>query len=369
VLVLDGAAGEGGGQILRSALSLSMISGKAFRIENIRAGRQKPGLLRQHLTAVQACAKICDAEIVGAELGSLELTFKPGSIKAGEYEFNIGSAGSACLVAQSILLPLLLANAPSTISIIGGTHNPLAPSATFLQRSFVPLLKRVGMFAELDIERYGFAPAGAGKIVLRTQSMLDSSLCALHLPAHQMPAQISAEVLISDIPMHVAQRELFAVGKRFGLIDRDVVSEQDCQTDAQRQAYFQSIHQPSLVVNQQTSLCAGNALSVFLEWDTHAETITGLGARGTSAEQVARLVGNEAKRLLDSGAQVGEYLADQLLLPMAVVAWKRGLTSSFDTLKPSSHTTTNIQTIEQFLPVRFEVDSSAEGITTIGCAA
>jgi RNA 3'-terminal phosphate cyclase (ATP) len=369
MLVLDGAAGEGGGQILRSALSLSMISGKAFRIENIRAGRQKPGLLRQHLTSVQACARICRAETSGAELGSPVLTFSPNAIHAGDYAFNIGSAGSACLVAQSVLIPILLANAPSTVSIIGGTHNPLAPSATFLQRSFLPLLNLMGLSAALEIKRYGFAPAGAGEILLHTSAWKSENLRALHLPANHASARVSAEVILSGIPLHVAQRELYAIGKRFGLIGAHVSAELEGKDDAQRQAYFQSIHRPELVVNQQTSLCAGNALSVFLEWDTHAETCTSLGARGTSAEQVARIAGNEAKRLLDSGAQVGEHLADQLLLPMAIVAWKCGAVSSFDTIEASSHTTTNVQTIQQFLPVRFSIERGKEGISRISCSA
>src|SRR5688572_4625985 len=123
LLTLDGSAGEGGGQILRSALALSLIMGTPFRIEKIRAGRAKPGLLRQHLTAVRAAAQIGSAQVEGAELGSRMLTMRPGAVVPGEYHFAIGSAGSACLVVQTVLFPLLFASGPSLLIVEGGTHN------------------------------------------------------------------------------------------------------------------------------------------------------------------------------------------------------------------------------------------------------
>src|SRR5687768_1959022 len=133
MIELDGSAGEGGGQILRSALALSMITGQAFRITRIRANRPKPGLMRQHLVAVQAAARICGATVSHAELGSTELSFVPGPIVAGDYEFAIGTAGSCTLVLQTLALALLHAAAPSTVRISGGTHNAMAPPVEFLQ--------------------------------------------------------------------------------------------------------------------------------------------------------------------------------------------------------------------------------------------
>src|SRR5262249_29857899 len=127
MISIDGSMGEGGGQVLRTALSLSLITGTPFRIENIRAGRNKPGLLRQHLTAVKAAATIGQAEVEGAELAALQLTFHPHTVRAGEYTFSVGTAGSAGLVLQTILPPLLTAAGPSTVVLEGGTHNPLAP--------------------------------------------------------------------------------------------------------------------------------------------------------------------------------------------------------------------------------------------------
>src|SRR5271166_6297783 len=161
-VILDGSIGEGGGQILRTALSLSIVTGKPFFIEKIRAGRERPGLLRQHLTAVLAAAEVGGAEVQGASLGSTELTFSPGAIRAGEYRFSVGTAGSGTLVFQTVLPALMLTAEPSRIVIEGGTHNTAAPPFDFLARTFVPLLERMGPKVVLEFESYGFYPEGGG---------------------------------------------------------------------------------------------------------------------------------------------------------------------------------------------------------------
>ena len=143
LLKIDGSFGEGGGQILRSSLTLSIVTGTPFRIENIRAKRKKPGLMRQHLTAVRAAAEISRANVTGDEIGSTELTLAPGNVVGDDYAFSVGTAGSTTLVLQTILLPLALARKPSRIVIEGGTHNPLAPPFDFLEHAYVPLLNRM----------------------------------------------------------------------------------------------------------------------------------------------------------------------------------------------------------------------------------
>jgi len=162
---IDGSFGEGGGQILRTALSLSLATGIPFRIENIRAGRKNTGLLRQHLTAVRAAAEIGSAEVEGATLGSSALTFSPGAVRAGEYRFAVGTAGSGTLVFQTILPALLRAPAPSRVIIEGGTHNEFAPPFDFLATTLLPLIRRMGARVSLTLERYGFYPAGGGRFV------------------------------------------------------------------------------------------------------------------------------------------------------------------------------------------------------------
>ncbi len=166
---IDGSIGEGGGQILRSALALSMVTGKPFRIEKIRAGREKPGLLRQHLTAVNAAAAICSAQIEGAAISSRELSFSPGEIKAGEYTFAVGSAGSTTLVLQTVLPALLCASGPSSLTLEGGTHNPHAPPLDFLERAFVPLITRMGPSVQVAMERAGFFPVGGGRFFVNVE--------------------------------------------------------------------------------------------------------------------------------------------------------------------------------------------------------
>src|SRR5688572_17114432 len=164
MLIIDGSFGEGGGQILRTSLALSLITGRPFRIEKIRANREKPGLMRQHLTAVKAAGKIGQAEVEGAFIGAKELTFAPGEVVPGDYSFAVGTAGSATLVLQTVLPALITASKPSTLRLEGGTHNPYAPPFDFLARVFLPIVNRMGPNIEATLLRPGFYPAGGGKV-------------------------------------------------------------------------------------------------------------------------------------------------------------------------------------------------------------
>src|SRR5512136_2571133 len=163
MITIDGSQGEGGGQILRTSLALSLVTGQPFRMERIRAKRQKPGLLKQHLTAVEAAKTVGCAEVTGAALGSQTLEFKPGPVTPGNYRFAVGTAGSATLVLQTVLPPLLVASGPSTLTLEGGTHNPFAPPFDFLARCFAPVVERMGPRIELKLHRPGFFPAGGGQ--------------------------------------------------------------------------------------------------------------------------------------------------------------------------------------------------------------
>jgi RNA 3'-terminal phosphate cyclase (ATP) len=162
MIKLDGQ--NGGGQLLRSALSLSLVTGQAFRMTAVRGLRKKPGLMRQHLTGVNAAVEISGGSVDGAELGSTELIFNPGTVSGGDYRFSIGTAGSACLLYQTLLPALLLAKEASTLRLEGGTHNPMAPSFDFLDKCFLPQIRKMGAGVTLELERHGFFPAGGGVI-------------------------------------------------------------------------------------------------------------------------------------------------------------------------------------------------------------
>lgn len=324
---LDGSNGEGGGQILRSALSLSMITGIPFRIERIRAKRQKPGLLRQHLTAVNAAAQICGAQLKGAEPGSLQLEFVPGPIQGGQYQHAIGSAGSCTLVLQTVLPALWFANRPSSFTISGGTHNPAAPPADFLHAAWLPLLRRMGIDMKLEVLRHGFYPAGGGE--LRVEVTPAQALQPLHLQSQGAPKAAHATAIVAAVTNNVAQRELTTLqdelGRELGEIGRVVRA-------------LSSREGP------------GNALLLALDYGDFHEVFTAFGEKGIAAEKVASNLAREVRQHLASGANVGEYLADQLLLPMALAGG-----GSFATSVASDHLHTNIAVIEKFLEVEIDV--------------
>lgn len=333
---LDGSSGEGGGQILRTALTLSMITGTAFRIERIRARRGKPGLLRQHLTAVNASARICGAKLVGAELGSQRLEFVPGKIRGGDYQFAIGSAGSCTLVLQTVLPALWFADAPSTVSISGGTHNPAAPPADFLMRTWLPLMRRMGVDMDLELVRHGFYPAGGGELCASVRP-----ICALQPLDLQRRGELRgsrATAIVAGVPRDVAVRELATLVEclraELGGIEHDI------RTLNSREG-------------------PGNALLLELTHGDVSEVFVALGEKGLPAETVATRLARDVRRYLQSGAPVGEYLADQLLLPLAVAG-----SGCFETATLSSHLQTNLAIIEKFLPVRIAY-AEAEGIFRI----
>ncbi len=327
-LELDGAIG--GGQVLRSALSLSMISGQPFCIRNIRAKRSRPGLLRQHLTAVQAAAQICAAETQGVTLGSQQLSFYPGAIRSGDYQFAIGSAGSCTLVLQTLLPALLQADAPSTVQISGGTHNPLAPPVDFLQRAWLPLLQRMGARVELQLLRHGFMPAGGGAICAVIQP---STLQPLHLEVPGAVHTQQALALLAGVPGHVGERELARVAKRLRWPDE--------------QLHCSWLDQDS---------GPGNALLLEVRCAEVNEMFSAIGQNGVRAEPVADHAIDALRTWQHSGAAVGEHLADQLLLPMALAGG-----GSLTTPHESAHLRSNAAVLQHFLPLDIQHSRTASG--------
>jgi RNA 3'-terminal phosphate cyclase (ATP) len=335
MLTIDGSQGEGGGQILRSALALSLVSGTPFRIERIRAGRARPGLMRQHLTALQAAAAVGEAEVDGAAIGAQAVVFRPKRVRAGAYRFAVGTAGSAALVLQTILLPLVVAGADSTLTLEGGTHNPHAPPFDFLAAAFLPLLRRMGAGVEARLERAGFYPAGGGR--MRVDVAPRTGLRPLTLLERGALHQRRARAMLSRLPRQIGDRELAVVRARLGWADDEL----------------------EVVVLGEDMAGPGNVLLLELQSEHVTEVFTGFGEVGVRAEAVAERAVAEARRYLAADVPVGPYLADQLLLPVALAG-----SGAYRTLPPTRHTTTNVEVIRRFLDVRIDVvrasDTAAE---------
>ena len=335
MLTIDGSQGEGGGQILRTSLALSLITGQPFRIEKIRAGRKKPGLLKQHLTCVQAAAEIGQAEVAGDQLGSPSLEFTPNEIKAGRYSFHVGTAGSTSLVLQSVLPALLCAAGPTEIALEGGTHNPFAPPFPFLNRAFLPLINRLGPRVEAELERPGFYPAGGGRVIYRVTPT--TKLKPLQLTSRGKLRSRQATAIVANLPAHIAERELKHIQRKLSL-DED------------------SLH--AEISKDQRG--PGNVVTIEIESENVTEVFTGFGERGRPAEEVAYQAMIQAKHYLASEAVAGEYFADQLLLPLALAGG-----GAFTTNALSAHTTTNIDTIRKFLDVNIEFTEAGKNLWLI----
>jgi len=328
MIQLDGSQGEGGGQILRTALTLSLCTGQPFRMTQIRAGRKKSGILRQHLTAIQAAEAISDATVSGAEAGSRQLVFEPGKVNPGGYGFTVGTAGSAVLVLQTVLPALMLLKAESTVHCRGGTHNPFAPSFDFMDRCLAPQLRKMGVGLELKLVTPGFYPAGGGEFSARitpVKKLKQLSLLETGLLRHHR--------------IHIYLAHLF---KEIGLREKTLLTKYFPPTDILVHTDFPESPGP------------GNVIVLEREHEHVSEVITSFGEKGVAAETVVRHLVEAHRAYVASGSVVGEYLADQLLLPMALA---RG--GEFISTQPSSHCATNAQTIEKFLDckIRFSEET------------
>ncbi len=329
-IIVDGAQGEGGGQVLRSSLALSLLTGRPLRMHDIRAGRRKPGLMRQHLTAVRAAAQVGEATVVGDELRSTELSFEPGLVRPGEYRFTVGTAGSTTLVMQTVLWPLLLASGRSRIVLEGGTHNPLAPPYDFIVRCLLPVLRAMGARIDVQLERAGFYPAGGGVLVVEIEG--GRALAPIERLDRGALVRNEITAMVSNLPVSIARRELEVVHERLGWPRRE------------------------LKVERVDSRGPGNVLLARMEYEGGTTMVTAFGEKGVTAEEVAGRAADEVEGFLAANVPVGQHLADQLLIPLALAEG-----GSFRTVEPTMHTRTNAQIIQRWLPVAIAFTDEGAG--------
>jgi RNA 3'-terminal phosphate cyclase (ATP) len=318
MIEIDGSEGEGGGQVVRNACALSLVTGTPFRITNVRGGREKPGLMRQHVTAIEAACTVGSATCDGLTVGSSEIIFRPGQVVAGEYNFSVGTAGSTGLVLQTVLMPLVFADRPSRLVLEGGTHNMLAPPFDFIAKSFLPIIDRMGPTVTARLVSPGFYPRGGGRIEV---DITPAPLRAIDCLERGALVDRSALAMFAGIPPAVADREIVTARKLLDWPDEAFAVRELPESQG-----------------------PGNILLLEAAFEHVTEVVSGFGKLGVSAERVAQTAVSRMAGYLASDAFAGPYLADQLLLPFALAGG-----GTFTTVKPSQHSYTAAAVIERFL--------------------
>lgn len=331
MIVIDGSEGEGGGQVVRNALALSLVTGQPFRIDNVRGRRSKPGLMRQHVTAIEAACGVGAASCDGATVGSSQIEFRPGRVQAGEYRFAVGTAGSTGLVLQTILPPLVLADAPSRVVLEGGTHNMLAPPFEFIARCFLPLVARMGPQVTARLVRHGFYPAGGGRIEV---DIVPAPLTPVELVHRGELRRVSARAVIAALQDDIAERELASA--KAGL-------------DWAQEAFA--------VDRLPDAVGPGNILLLEAEFEHVTEIASGFGKLGVAAQHIGKTTAARMAGYLGGQAFAGPYLADQLLLPMALASG-----GCLTSVKPSQHAITAADIIERFTDSKVTFGARADGM-------
>lgn len=333
-LVIDGAQGEGGGQVLRTALTLSILTKTPIELINIRANRHRPGLLRQHFTAVKAAQEISNAKTEGVELGAKRIRFSPSEVKSGDYNFVIGTAGSTVLVAQTIVPLLALAKTPSSITFEGGTHNGMSPSLCFFKESYLAVLKEMGVNTSVKTRSLGFYPAGGGKwqlIIEPTNKLKTLALLTAGSDFEKEQKNCSFKALMSGLPDSIGQTEV-TTGRK-ALCWNEAIGE----------------------VERHKTNGPGNSFQTKIKGDVFTSLFEQIGELGVSSDRVAKRCVGRVKKFLKAEAAIEEHLADQLLLPMVLAG-----SGEFTTTEPSLHTKTNIDVIKQFLDVRIQIEQETK---------
>ncbi|MDH3473280.1 MAG: RNA 3'-terminal phosphate cyclase [Rhodospirillales bacterium] len=350
LLTIDGSQGEGGGQILRTSLSLAAIAGRPLRIENIRARRPKPGLAAQHLTAVRAVAALCRARLAGDEIGSGKLDFLPeAQVEAGDYAFDVaavrrgGSAGATGLVLQAVLPPLALAAGRSRVSIRGGTHVAWSPPFDYLREVWLPALGAMGIAARLELRRSGWYPIGEGQIeaAVEGRTLAERPLRPVILVERGRLLEVTGRAAAANLPVHIPRR----------MVERAtaLLAEQGIQA--------------GIEVEVLQAACAGAGIFLTARYENLRCGFNALGTRGRPAEAVAEDAVTALLAHERSGAALDQYLADQVVLPLSLAAGP----SRFTVERITGHLETNARVVELFraAEVGLEAAEGGSGLVTV----
>lgn len=333
-ITIDGSQGEGGGQIVRTSLALSCITGRPLRMINVRAGRPKPGLARQHLTSIRAAQQISSANVTGASLGSKAFTFEPGPVQPGEFSFDVGTAGSTTLVLQTIALPLALTTGNSTVTIIGGTHNPMAPCYEYLESVWAPLLALTGIHVYLQLKRAGFYPAGGGRIEANIVGIGSAEkLQSVTIEDRGEIYSIDGFSAVARLPLSIAERQARQAELRLSAAGLT--------------------HHP-LTCQSIDAASPGTVLFLNCRCRNAPAAFFGLGARGKPAERVTDEAVDQAIDHVSRPGALDPHAADQFVLPLALAPGE----SSFTSTKVTDHLVTHVELLRQFLDRTIELTGS-----------
>jgi RNA 3'-phosphate cyclase len=333
LIEIDGAMGEGGGQVLRSSLTLSILTGKPIFIRNIRSNRSKHGLLAQHLKSVDAAAAVSKAQVEGAGLGSTSLTFRPSTVHSGRYRFDINTAGATSLVFQTIFIPLSQASAASSVIITGGTHVRWSPCYHYLALHWLPYVQRMGFDADIELDTAGFYPQGGGRI--NTVIHPATTIVPLNLVRRGKLIRISGISVVANLDREIAERQKRQAVGRLGSI-----SEKLGQPEIQ------------IKIDEFPSPTKGTVLLLLAEFENGSACYYALGELGKPAERVADEAVDALLAFFDTDATLDQHLADQLILPLSLATGP----SLIHTNQVTQHLLTNAEIIRIFLAVDISID-------------
>jgi len=336
IIDIDGSYGSGGGQVVRTSVGLSAVTGKPCRITNIRAGRPKPGLAAQHLKGIEAVAKLCNAELKGASIGSTEITFIPNKIKTNSLKIDIGTAGSVTLVLQALMIPAVHAKQPIEFEITGGTHVKWSPTTGYFRHVFSEYMKMMGIEITSETEKYGYFPKGGGRIKVKVN------------PAEKIK------------PITIEKRKGHALTEAWSNASRELIKPG--VGERQNQAASQALKIDKKNTKYVPSASIGSSITIASSFDNCFLGANSLGERGKPAEKVGKEAATELKQALDSKATVDSHMADQLLPYMALGNGKSVIIAP----EITDHAKTNMRVIEKFLDVKFSI-KEISGCVQISC--